>query len=112
MFGLLATHRHNQLQMKVNWINNKKREPLLTRVTFFIVVEVRHVVGRLIWECEGEQSAVKVNKPGKCTQVTSCSLNHSVGLPLVLQGFRQRFSMHTENEHREVSKSEYVDIPQ
>ncbi|KAM8893497.1 telomere repeats-binding bouquet formation protein 2 [Spinachia spinachia] len=38
--------------------------------------EVRHVVGRLIWECEDEQ------------------------------GFRQRFSMDTENEHSEVGKSD------
>ncbi|KAL6113021.1 terb2 [Pungitius sinensis] len=42
--------------------------------------EVRPMVGRLIWECEDEQQAVK--------------------------GFRQRFSMHTENEYSEVNNGD------
>uniref|UniRef100_A0A8C9YLN2 Telomere repeats-binding bouquet formation protein 2 n=1 Tax=Sander lucioperca TaxID=283035 RepID=A0A8C9YLN2_SANLU len=47
--------------------------------------EVRQVVGRLIWECEDELS--------------------------VTQGFHKSFSCQTEDEHSEVSKSEYVKFP-
>lgn len=52
---------------------------IITHAMFCIIIlEVRHVVGRLIWECEDEPSVEKVNTPGKMTSVRPCRLNHVI----------------------------------